>query len=72
MAHAALERQLAAAQAARAELDAQLRAKGADCERLERERAWLAEREREARDEGEKERAERAEEKVVSMPFIDA
>ncbi|EMD36007.1 hypothetical protein CERSUDRAFT_85121 [Gelatoporia subvermispora B] len=63
MAHASLERQLVAAHTARTELETKLKEKDALIERLEGDRRWLAEREKEEREEKEQERAERAEEK---------
>jgi hypothetical protein len=46
------------------ELEAKLREKTALVERLERDRRWLADREKEQQEERERERAEHAEEKV--------
>ncbi|KAI0740089.1 MAD-domain-containing protein [Earliella scabrosa] len=63
MAHASLERQLAAAQTAKLELETKLREKELLVERLEGDRRWLAEREQEEKEEKERERAEYAEEK---------
>ncbi|KAI0704400.1 spindle assembly checkpoint component Mad1 [Cerioporus squamosus] len=63
MAHASLERQLAAAQTAKLELETKLREKELLVERLEGDRRWLAEREKEEREEKERERAEYLEEK---------
>ncbi|GJE94153.1 mitotic arrest deficient-domain-containing protein [Phanerochaete sordida] len=62
-ASATLERQLAAAQAAKAELETRLREKDTLVERLEADKRWLAEREKQEREEKERERAEREEEK---------
>jgi uncharacterized protein (UPF0305 family) len=64
MAHASLERQLVAAQAAKAEAERKLREQEVVVERLERDRRWLAEREEQERLEKEKERIEYDEEKV--------
>ncbi|THH15458.1 hypothetical protein EW146_g5021 [Bondarzewia mesenterica] len=63
MAHASLERQLVAAQTAKMELELKLREKETTIERLEGDRRWLAEREKEEREEKEHERAEREQEK---------
>ncbi|TFY57806.1 hypothetical protein EVJ58_g6803 [Rhodofomes roseus] len=63
LAHSSLERQLMAAQTARADLETKLREKDVVIERLEGDRRWLAERETEEREEKERERVERAEEK---------
>ncbi|KAJ7093951.1 spindle assembly checkpoint component Mad1 [Mycena belliarum] len=60
MAHAALERQLAAAQTTRMELETKLRERDMLVEKLERDRRWLSDREQEERDEKERERAENA------------
>ena len=68
MAHASLERQLAAAQTAKLELETKLREKELLVERLEGDRRWLAEREQEEKEEKERERAEYAEEKVCPYP----
>ncbi|EAU81598.1 hypothetical protein CC1G_02614 [Coprinopsis cinerea okayama7 len=54
--HANLERQLLAAQTANAELEAKLREKELLIERLERDRRWFADREKEEREEKERER----------------
>lgn len=74
MAHASLERQLAAAQTAKLELETKLREKELLVERLEGDRRWLAEREREEREEKERERAEYLEEKVricsATLPIL--
>ena len=51
MAHASLERQLAAAQTAKLELETKLREKELLVERLEGDRRWLAEREQEEKEE---------------------
>ena len=64
MAQAALERQVAAAQTAKLELESKLREKELLIERLEGDRRLLAEQEKEAREEKERERAEYLEEKV--------
>ncbi|KAF8345268.1 spindle assembly checkpoint component Mad1 [Amanita rubescens] len=63
IAHASLERQLATSQSNKMELEAKLREKTALVERLERDRRWLADREKEQQEERERERAEHAEEK---------
>ncbi len=67
MAHASLERQLAAAQTAKLEVETKLREKELLVERLEGDRRWLAEREKEEREEKERERAEHLEEKVRTV-----
>lgn len=64
LAHASLERQLVAAQTAKADLETNLREKNAQIARLEEDRRWLAEREQEERLEKERERTEHAEDKV--------
>ncbi|KAJ7481691.1 spindle assembly checkpoint component Mad1 [Mycena latifolia] len=61
MAHAALERQLAAAQTTRMELETKLRERDMLVEKLERDRRWFSDREQEEREEKERERAENAE-----------
>ncbi|KDQ58198.1 hypothetical protein JAAARDRAFT_129691 [Jaapia argillacea MUCL 33604] len=66
MAHASLERQLATARTAKVELESKLREKDVLIERLERDRRWLAEREKEEREEKEKDRAEHEEDKRKS------
>lgn len=66
MAHASLERQLAALQTTKTELESKLREKDIQIDRLESDRRWLAEREAEEREEKERERREREEEKVRS------
>jgi mitotic spindle assembly checkpoint protein MAD1 len=63
IAHASLERQLATSQSSKIELENKLREKSATVERLERERRWLADREKEQQDEREREQKEYAEEK---------
>ncbi|TFY54359.1 hypothetical protein EVG20_g9734 [Dentipellis fragilis] len=63
MAHASLERQLVAAQTAKMDLESKLRERDVTIDRLEGDRRWLAEREKEEKEEKEKERAEREEEK---------
>ncbi|KAI8976346.1 MAD-domain-containing protein [Trametes punicea] len=60
---ASLERQLAAAQAAKLELESKVREKDLVIERLEGDRRWLAEREKEEREEKEREREEHLEDK---------
>jgi mitotic spindle assembly checkpoint protein MAD1 len=64
MAHASLERQLMAAQTMKMELETKLREKDMLVDRLERDRRWFADREKEEREEKERERAEHDEEKV--------
>jgi mitotic spindle assembly checkpoint protein MAD1 len=64
MAHASLERQLMAAQTSRMELETKLREKDMLVDRLERDRRWFSDREREEREEKEKDRAQHEEEKV--------
>jgi mitotic spindle assembly checkpoint protein MAD1 len=64
MAHASLERQLAAAHTTKMELETKLREKDLLVERLERDRRWFADREKEEREEKERERDEHDEEKV--------
>ncbi|KAI0367856.1 MAD-domain-containing protein [Pilatotrama ljubarskyi] len=63
MSQASLERQLAAAQAAKLELESKVREKGVVIERLESDRRYLAEREKEEREEKERERDEHLESK---------
>ncbi|KAI0667550.1 MAD-domain-containing protein [Trametes maxima] len=58
LSQAALERQLAAAQAAKTELESKLREKEMAIEKLEGDRRWLAEREEEEAEEKERERSE--------------
>ncbi|KAI0776999.1 mitotic checkpoint protein-domain-containing protein [Trametes elegans] len=58
MSQASLERQLAAAQATKLELESKVREKELVIERLEGDRRWLAEREKEEREEKEREREE--------------
>ena len=69
MAHASLERQLAAAQTTKLELESKLREKDLLIERLEGDRRWLAEREKEEREEKEREREEHLEDKVRTIWF---
>lgn len=64
MAHANLERQLVAAQTTKIELETKLREKDLLVERLERDRRWFADREKEEREEKERERATYDEDKV--------
>ncbi|KAJ3497243.1 hypothetical protein NLJ89_g10374 [Agrocybe chaxingu] len=64
--HASLERQLLAAQTAKMELETKLREKELLVERLERDRRWFADREKEEREEKERERAAHEEEKHKS------
>ncbi|KAG6336210.1 hypothetical protein ID866_2887 [Astraeus odoratus] len=63
IAHASLERQLLAAQTAKAEAEAKLRERESYIERLEQDRRFLAEREQSEREEKERERATSAEER---------
>lgn len=63
IAHASLERQLATSQSSKIELETKLREKAALVERLERDRRWLADREKEQQDEREREQTEFSEEK---------
>ncbi|KAL0947888.1 hypothetical protein HGRIS_010523 [Hohenbuehelia grisea] len=70
MAHASLERQLAAAQTAKLELETKLREREVQVESLERDRRWLSEHEKNEREEKEKERAEYAEEKAKFVEEI--
>ena len=70
MAHASLERQLAAAQTTKLELESKLREKDLLIERLEGDRRWLAEREKEEREEKEREREEHLEDKVRTVPSM--
>ncbi|TFY78317.1 hypothetical protein EWM64_g5697 [Hericium alpestre] len=61
MAQASLERQLAAAQTAKIELESKLRERDVTIERLEGDRRWLAEREKEEKEEKEEEWREESE-----------
>ncbi|PFH49876.1 hypothetical protein AMATHDRAFT_75943 [Amanita thiersii Skay4041] len=63
IAHASLERQLVASQSSKLELEVKLREKSAMVERLERDRRFLADREKELQEERERERAEAEKEK---------
>ena len=65
--HASLERQLLAAQTAKLELETKLREKELLVERLERDRRWFADREKEEREEKERERVAHEEEKVPDI-----
>ena len=69
MAHASLEKRLAAAQTTKPELESKLREKDLIIERLERDRRWLAEREKE-RQEKEREHVEHPEDKVRTVPSM--
>ncbi|TBU44830.1 MAD-domain-containing protein [Dichomitus squalens] len=69
--HASLERQLAAAQTTKLELESKLREKDLLIERLEGDRRWLAEREKEEREEKEREREEHLEDKVRTTQKAD-
>ncbi|KIM37376.1 hypothetical protein M413DRAFT_273560 [Hebeloma cylindrosporum] len=64
--HASLERQLLAAQTAKLDLETKLREKELLVERLERDRRWFADREKEEREEKERERELHEEEKKKS------
>jgi len=64
LSHANLERQLLAAQTTKIELETKLREKELLVERLERDRRWFADREKEEREEKEKEREEHDRAKV--------
>jgi mitotic spindle assembly checkpoint protein MAD1 len=66
--HASLERQLLAAQTAKLELETKLREKELQVERLERDRRWFADREKEEREEKEREREAHEQEKVPDNP----
>ena len=66
VAHASLERQLLAAQTAKAEAEAKLRERQSYIDRLEQDRRFLAEREQAEREEKERERTANAEERVSS------
>ncbi|CAL1701807.1 unnamed protein product [Somion occarium] len=63
MTFASLERQVASLQTSKAELEAKIREKDAVIDRLEGDRRWLSDREKEEREEKERERKEREEEK---------
>jgi hypothetical protein len=54
------------------EFEAKLREKTAQVERLERDRRWLADREKEQQEERERERTEYAEEKVTCLVSMSA
>lgn len=62
--HASLERQLLAAQTAKLELETKLREKELLVERLEKDRRWFSDREKEEREEKERERELHDEAKV--------
>ncbi|KAF8808803.1 hypothetical protein BYT27DRAFT_7188276 [Phlegmacium glaucopus] len=64
--HANLERQLLAAQTSKMEMETKLREKELLVERLERDRRWFADREKEEREEKEREREAHEEEKRKS------
>ena len=68
--HASLERQLLAAQTAKLELETKLREKELAVERLERDRRWFADREKEEREEKEHEREVHEEEKVRCLTVL--
>ena len=63
--HASLERQLLAAQTSKLELETKLREKELLVERLERDRRWFADREKEEREEKDREREAHEDEKVT-------
>jgi mitotic spindle assembly checkpoint protein MAD1 len=65
--HANLERQLLAAQTSKMELETKLREKELLVERLERDRRWFADREKEEREEKEREREAHEDEKVCHL-----
>jgi hypothetical protein len=69
LAHASLERQLAALTATKNDLEKKLREKDVAIDRLEKDRRWLAEREQEEREEKERERIEWDEAKVSSSGY---
>ncbi|GLB43068.1 putative mitotic checkpoint protein [Lyophyllum shimeji] len=64
VAHASLERQIVALKTAKIELETKLRERDSTIERLERDRRWLADREKAEREEKERERAECENEKA--------
>lgn len=70
LAHASLERQLAALTTSKNDLEKKLREKDALVDRLEKDRRWLAEREQEEREEKERERIEWDEAKVCFLPHV--
>lgn len=72
MNHTSLERQVASLQASKSELEAKLRDKDAQIERLEGDRRWLTEREKEEREQKEREIAEHEEEKVCATICSDS
>ena len=72
MAHASLERQLLAAQAAKTELENKLRQKDVYIEQLEGDRRFLTEREQAERQEKEREREVNAEDKVRARRAMHA
>lgn len=72
MQHSSLERQLAALQLSKGELEAKLRERDVAIERLESDRRWLADREKAEKDEKERERQEREDEKRKSDRDIRA
>ncbi|KAJ6547966.1 hypothetical protein DFH09DRAFT_1087433 [Mycena vulgaris] len=67
MVHAALERQLAAAQTTRMELETKLRERDMMLEKLKRDRRWFSDREQEEREEKEREREEHATQTVCIL-----
>ena len=68
--HANLERQLLTAQTSKLELETKLREKELLVERLERDRRWFADREKEEREEKDREREAHEEEKVFSFYYF--
>lgn len=71
LAHASLERQIAALTTTKNELEKKLREKDVAIDRLENDRRWLTDREQEEREEKERERIEWDEAKVSSSRFFD-
>jgi mitotic spindle assembly checkpoint protein MAD1 len=70
IAHANLERQLLTTQTTKLELETKLRERDLQVERLERDRRWFADREKEEREEKERERTDHEEEKVAILTLI--
>jgi mitotic spindle assembly checkpoint protein MAD1 len=64
MSHASLERQLLTAQTANTELEKKLLQKDLQIEKLERDRRWLSDREKEEREQKDREREAHDEDKV--------
>lgn len=67
MAHASLERQVTSLQASKTELEAKLREKDVLIDRLEADRRWLSEREKDEREAKEMEQKEHEVEKVSTF-----